>query len=300
MTTTTVSWTPVTDGFGAQVDMDLSVEIPASVGEELRELLNDRQLLVFRGQDIDYETQRRVISLVGDPLVEVKYVSTEHSPMGDLLAEPADPDPRTTMFHSDMAFLKNGPIPEGISLYAEDVSGNTSPGFQGTSFTSARNAYLNMSEEDRAELEGRTAIQLHALELETEEQLALKQVPFDEARDKVTFWAEHSLFHPDPRTGEPVLLYIPWFTQSIVGLSPEESQQWFEKFDALLYRDQEVYTHRWENGDLLIWDNTAIQHCKETVGPVSGPLPKRILRRCSFGPEEPNIYNQVDPRGNAY
>ena len=93
MTTTTVAWTPITDGFGARVDLDLSGEIPASVGEELCRLLGERQLLLFRGQDIDYETQRRVISFVGDPLVEVKYVSTEHSAGGDPLAEPADPDP---------------------------------------------------------------------------------------------------------------------------------------------------------------------------------------------------------------
>lgn len=298
MTTTTVAWNPITEGFGAHVDLDLSGEIPASVGEELCRVLDERQLLLFRGQDIDYETQRRIISFVGDPLVEVKYVSTEHSAGGDPLAEPADPDPRTTMFHSDLAFLENGPIPQGISLYAEDVSGNTSPGFQGTSFTSARNAYLNMSDADRAELEGRSAIHLHSLPLETEEQLALKQVPFDEARDKVTWWAEHSLFHADPRTGEPVLLYIPWFTHSIVGMSPEESQQWFAKFDKLLYEDQEIYTHRWEDGDLVIWDNTAIQHCKETVEKFDGPMPKRVLRRCSFGPEEPQIYKGIDAFGN--
>jgi alpha-ketoglutarate-dependent taurine dioxygenase len=90
-----------------------------------------------------------------------------------------------------------------------------------------------------------------------------------------------------------VLLYIPWFAHSISGMTPAESQSWFAKFDEVLYGDEnEIFTNRWETGDLVFWDNLAMQHCKERIADdaPAGPLPVRTLRRVAFGPEEPNLY----------
>ena len=179
----------------------------------------------------------------------------------------------------------------GISLYAEDVSGNTSPGFQGTRFVSARSGYLKLSDGERAELEGRTLLSLHSLTLSTEDQIGLRKSPFKEIEDQVTRWAEHPLLYPEPRTGDMILLYIPWYAHSISGFSPEESAAWFERLEEPLYGDEsETYNHRWEQGDLVFWNNLALQHAKESVEATPGPLLTRKLRRQAYGPEEPNLY----------
>ena len=290
VTDTQFAWSPITERLGAELDIDLNEVEPSLVGEDLRRLLDERQLLLFRNQSIDYETQWRTVALLGNPLDEVKYVSTAHGLKGEVLGEPKETTPSTMTFHMDYAFLPTGPL-EGISLYGEDVSGNSSPKFQGTSFVSARNCYLDFPDDVRAELEGRTAIYVYEQALSVEQQLSLRDLPVGEVKTKVTYWAEHPLFFPHPRTQEPVLLYCPWFTHSIVGMSPTDSKKWFDIFDAMLYRDGERYTHRWEHGDLLIWDNTALQHAKEVVPDVPGPVATRILRRVSFGP--------VDPRNAA-
>jgi taurine dioxygenase len=290
MTRTTVAWTPITERFGARVDLDLNKDLSDAVLADLASLFDERGILVFRNQDIDIATQRRVVSSVGKPFDhEVNYVSTKHNHLGDPLAEPADPDPRTVMFHSDLVFDQRMPV-HGISLYAEDVSGNSTPGFQGTRFISARNAYLDLGQRARAELDGRTAIYLHALQLSVEEQIHLREFPFDEIEGKVTWWGEHPVLYPGPRSGEPVLLHVPWFAHSIKGLQREETAKWFERFEELLYQEDQIYTHRWEQGDLVFWDNIAIQHCKERVEAAPGPMPTRVLRRSAFGPEEPNLY----------
>jgi alpha-ketoglutarate-dependent taurine dioxygenase len=125
MTRTTVAWTPITERFGARVDLDLNKDLSDAVLADLATLFHERQMLVFRNQDIDIATQRRVVSSVGKPFDhEVNYVSTKHNHLGDPLAEPADPDPRTVMFHSDLVFDQRMPV-HGISLYAEDVWGKS-------------------------------------------------------------------------------------------------------------------------------------------------------------------------------
>lgn len=292
MTNATISWTPVTDGFGAVVDMDLSTGLSDSVLAELGTLFNERQMLVFHNQDIDLETQRRLVSAAGTPFVnEVDFVSNQHGIKGDPLAEPTDPDPRTVLFHSDLVFDQRLPV-HGISLYAKDVD-SASPRSQGTRFLSARNAYLKLSPSDVAMLKGRTMISLHCLTLSPEEQFGLRKFPFDEIEEKTTWSAQHPVLYPNPRTGLSALLYIPWFAHSISGMSPDESQAWFEKFDQLLYQDEsQIYTNRWEQGDLVFWDNLSIQHGKQRVADdiPAGPLPTRVLRRVAFGPEEPNLY----------
>jgi taurine dioxygenase len=291
MVKSAISWTPVTESFGAEVHVDLNGGLSDLDKAELRKLFNERHLLLFRNQDIDYETQRRTVALFGNLLPsqgDAKYVSTVHDVEGNPVEEARDIDPRAAMFHSDLIFMQNLPI-QGISLFAEDVSGNTTAPVEGTRFLSARQAYLELPESARTELAGRTAIHLHALGLSVEEQMGLRDLPVEEAKKKVDFWSEHPLFY-QTATGDTVLLYVPWFTHSIVGASTEESKKWFEAFDRILYEDTQPYTHRWNQNDLLVWDNLALQHGKEPTDPDAGPVPTRVLRRAVLGPEAPQIY----------
>jgi taurine dioxygenase len=295
MTTTlansAVSWTPVTKHFGAEVDIDLNDKLSSEVIEELCRLFDERQLLIFRKQDIDYETQRRTVGLFGNLLPEVgdaKYVSTIHDVEGNPVEKPRDIDPRATEFHSDLTFMQVVPI-RGISLYGLDVSDTTTP-IEGTRFVSTRKAYLDLPESARAELANRTSIHLHGLGLTVEEQKRLSESPLSEVKDKVDFWAEHPMFFPS-RSTEPVLFYVPWFAHSIVGMSPAESRKWFDLFDSLLYQEDNIYTHQWRQYDLLVWDNVALQHGKQRSANSDGPVPKRVLRRAIFGTEAYSLYN---------
>ncbi|WP_020108080.1 TauD/TfdA family dioxygenase [Nocardia sp. 348MFTsu5.1] len=291
MTTTKIAWTPIREEFGARIEIDLNTELTDSVLEELSRIFDERHMLIFPNQDIDLETQRRVVAAVGKPFdTEVQFVSSHHDPHGKPQPTPTDPDPRTVQFHSDLVFHETLPV-HGISLYALDVSGNTEPGFQGTKFISARSGYVHLTDSEKAELEGRTLLSLHSLTLSTEDQIALRNHPFKDIEDQTTWWAEHPLLYPLPRTGEKTLMFIPWFAHSISGMSPEESQKWFARFEELLYADEnQTYSHRWEQGDFVFWNNLALQHAKETTEPFDGPLPTRVLRRQAYGPVEPNLY----------
>jgi taurine dioxygenase len=292
MANANISWTPVAEHFGAEVHLDLNETLSDANRVELVNLFNQRHLLLFRNQEIDYETQRRTVSIFGNVLPskgDAKYVSTVHDVEGNPIEEARDVDPRAVMFHSDLVFMPKLPI-QGISLYAEDVSGKSVAPVEGTRFVSAIKACRDLPDSAREELAGRKAIHLHALGLSVAEQMRLRELPFDLAKKQVDFWAEHPLLFPT-KAGHTILLYVPWFTHSIVGLSREESGRWFERFDALLYAHANVYTHRWQQNDLMVWDNMALQHGKEPSDPTAGPVPTRVLRRAILGPEATGIYS---------
>ena len=79
--------------------------------------------------------------------------------------------------------------------------------------------------------------------------------------------------HPD--TGQPLLFVNRQMTDSIVGLSEEDSEQLIEELLAYLYAPANLYRHVWRPRDLLIWDNLRVQHGREDFD-ESEP---RMLRR---------------------
>lgn len=61
-------------------------------------------------------------------------------------------------------------------------------------------------------------------------------------------------------TGEPVVLASEMHTDCVLGVAPEESEAILAALFAHLYAPTNVYEHHWEVGDLVIWDNLALQH----------------------------------------
>ena len=55
-------------------------------------------------------------------------------------------------------------------------------------------------------------------------------------------------------------LFIGRHAHDIPGLSPEESEQLLDSLLAEACRPPRVYTHQWEVGDLVVWDNRCVLH----------------------------------------
>jgi taurine dioxygenase len=95
------------------------------------------------------------------------------------------------------------------------------------------------------------------------------------------------LFH-HPRTGQPILYVSQQMTREIVGLAPDESESLLQELFAHLYQPSMVYEHHWHDGDLVIFDNIAMQHARGYVD-LKGST--RTLRK-AIAPI-PNIKPQV-------
>src|SRR5262249_39782311 len=65
----------------------------------------------------------------------------------------------------------------------------------------------------------------------------------------------------------------------VTGLSPEESEAVLAEVFAILYGADNVYAHEWRVGDLILWDNVALQHGR----PDFPETEERTLQRVSVG-----------------
>jgi alpha-ketoglutarate-dependent taurine dioxygenase len=67
-------------------------------------------------------------------------------------------------------------------------------------------------------------------------------------------------------------------TSHIVELPEDEGEALLQELFSYLYRDENIYSHVWQNDDIIIWDNLAVQH-RRSRDMGTGP---RHLRRQSL------------------
>jgi taurine dioxygenase len=68
------------------------------------------------------------------------------------------------------------------------------------------------------------------------------------------------LVRTHPATGRKALYASPRFTIGIEGLSEKEADEILDYLFAHQVRDEFVYRHKWQDGDLVIWDNRCVIH----------------------------------------
>jgi len=228
---------------GLEIDADLRNPLSAQDRAELRDLLHRHGLLLFRKQRLSHPQQIGIMECLGPVLHApdgVGYISTDASKGGLGTGELA--------FHSDLSFT---PSPfQAISLHAVDVVDDGSS----TRFANGMAGYARLSAEQKRQLA---------------DARVLCAMPVDMGTDRLNerippampqHWQPAILAHP--HTGEPILYVNQQHAARIEGLAPERSAEMLRELFALLYSDDNVYEHRWHNGDLVIWDNLVLQHAR--------------------------------------
>lgn len=262
-----LDWMPL-HPIGAEVQLDLSGEVSPAQIDALRQLFDERHLLAFPAQELSSEDQLRVAGWFGpvpdDRTASLYATDPGIGGMGD--AELA--------FHSDLSCTPE-PL-SGISLYAVDVEDRSPP----TLFVDAMAAAASLDEALSRRLENLHVENLWPLHL------AVRQRREDAPED----WpgTRHPVLKPHPGTGKPILYLNASHSDRIVELGTEESEALIQELFALLYAPANRYDHHWRNGDLLVWDNLALQHARP-------PVPEgvaRTLRRVEIGSA---LYQELMP-----
>jgi taurine dioxygenase len=252
--------------------------------QALRKAFDQHRLLVFRDFDIDVDFQSYLAGvLIGEdrqPPVRVtaealarendgySFVSNRsnhNAPFGRLL------------FHTDMMWSEQAF--QLISLYGVEIEEPTIP----TQFISAVHGWNTLSADLRARIEGRFAI--HGRQSRTGNDGEVLVTTYkDEQTAKLPIGRRH------PRTGETILYVDQRSTYGIADLASQDSGELMEALYAHLYAPQNVVEHHWRKGDLLLWDNLALQHARPNVS-TKGPA--RILRKV-YAPK-PQMVRDVAP-----
>jgi taurine dioxygenase len=270
---TGLDWTLLPVGFGAEINYDLKIPMTPAQQESFRALYAEHNLLVFHEQTITKEEQRRIMAHLGPTLDDVRdfgLVSNvrKEGVFGVTALE----------FHSDNIFMAE-PI-HGVSLYALEVVDGAST----TNFANTVRAYQTMPESLRERVRNLQSIQIHPYYLTRRNTSDV--VPKDDRRPSYVrpIVSEHRA------TGVPMLCMTAMNTDRVVGLPHAESEEVIRDVFSYLYDPRNIYMHPWHNGDLVIWDNLAMQHAR---GPVK-EVGERTLRRVAIGTQGFNEQTYAD------
>jgi taurine dioxygenase len=249
-----LSWKSL-EPFGVEVEGDLR-HLSAEDRAELRRRLFAHGLIVAKRQTLSLPDQQAIAAYVGPVLTGgrgMEYVKTDDGILGD----------KNLAYHSDLSFA---PEPfTAISLYGLDVAeGRTS-----TLFASAVRAYATAPDALKARLAGLKAISVNPSHPDG------KPVGYDFAPDIIRQTRDIILTHPV--TGERYIYVNEQHAARIEGWGREESDALLKEIFALLYAPENVYEHVWMNGDLVFWDNLALQHGRPDQ---AGVFP-RVLQRAA-------------------
>lgn len=239
--------------FGMEIDIRLNGPLPEGFEHRLIELFDRHKLLVFRNQALTETEQVRVLENFGRVLQshgEYREISSD----GALGSGPLT-------WHSDLAFTEE-PY-KVISLHAVAVNdGESWTDFvNGVDTAAALPAELAALVADRNAMTAIATIQSHRV------------VDYDTSSDLPHQIRPVIISHP--RTDEPLLYIGNMQTTRIMGMDREQSEATLDALFGELYREDRIYRHRWNGGDLVIWDNIALQHSR---GDLTGMTPRRLQR----------------------
>ena len=85
---------------------------------------------------------------------------------------------------------------------------------------------------------------------------------------------------PHPVTGRIILYIDQMLTARIECLPEAESRALIKELQACLYAPGSLFKHVWHMGDLVIWDNIAVQHGRGDLIGTEGP---RMLQKVKLG-----------------
>ncbi len=257
MTTETKSrlkWQPIVP-FGVTLDFDLRTPLTAAEQAEFRNVFFRESLVVAKGQALEAVDQAKVLALLGPVLPaegDARYLATDGM-LGNL----------EFSFHSDFSFCEE-PF-DVISLHAKDVIDGESH----TRFSNGIRAYAALP----------PALREKADRLKMLSAMLFRRIAADEPVPAHYPQVTRDVVVRHPVTGAPILFVIEQHAVRLLGLPPAESDALMADFGRYLFAPGNIYKHVWHNGDIVIWDNLALQHARPSLAHVK----RRLLQRVCVG-----------------
>ena len=272
----------LSEHIGTEVRADLPSLLDGSLAGELRDLLEQRGVLLFRGHDMTDEQHLRFAKTLGTPRTEhgtdLTLVSSDKR-LSPIFAEYSR---GTFWFHFDDTYMQWPALASVLLARAVAPEGGQ------TEFANTYAIYDNFGPEEQAFLDTLSAvhsqetIQRKAFPDPTDEQLALWGEGAIPASTQPLVWLH--------RTGRKSLL-MGHTLKRIVGLDKAESDALIERLMTVGEQPKYIYRHDWRPGDVLIWDNTGTMHRVVPFDLDCG----RKLQRVKLAGEEPIVAGNTVP-----
>ncbi len=181
-------------------------------------------------------------------------------------------------WHSDLCYLENPS--KATMLYALEVPERGGESFGDTVFSGSAAAYDALPEAMRRRLDGlRAANGYRYMWNRKAREFGIRPVLSENELEQYPADAIHPVVRTHPVTGRKGLFICDGYTHRIVGIPEAESRELLDELFAHVVRPEFLHRHSWRVGDLLLWDNCAVQH--KATNDFELPL-RRVMQRCTI------------------
>ncbi|MGY9004078.1 MAG: TauD/TfdA dioxygenase family protein [Rhodospirillales bacterium] len=283
---------PTGRAVGAEIrGVDLAKPISEELAEAIRQAWADHLVVLFRDQKLETDNYIDAAQIFGKTQVAANkkyYDDAKKKSLYNIMGEDISilcnlgPDGKPVekndglgslevIWHSDNSYIERPPA--GSTLYSLVIPNDNSGQ---TSFNNQYLAYDELPEDLRKAIDGKqakhdaTRNSANVLRPGVTEPTCPEEVP--------------GPFHPmvriHPVTGKKAL-YLgrrrTWPSQYIEGM-PNDSEDLLDRLWAHATQPKYAWTHEWQVGDFLVWDNQCAMHRREVV---NSALP-RVMWRSQF------------------
>jgi taurine dioxygenase len=270
---TGLEFIPTGGPLGAEVrGLDLAQEQPGDIVFRILKAFAQYQVLIFREQKLDLERQLEIAEWFAP-----RYVPPADKPLCEHGTAPVSMVSNVMeggvlgfgelSCHSDLPYL---PLPVlGSALYAIEVP----PRGGETSWSNLYQAYDALNELTKAGIKDVKVCAINPMV----GRIIQRNVSGDNQHysDYSLPTFPHPLVRTHPETGRESL-FVSYASFELIGLEdPERSRHLLQQLQAHVDQDCWYYTHRWQVGDLVIWDNRCTNHKRRAFDPSQ----RRVMRR---------------------
>lgn len=286
---------PTGCALGAEVrGVDFSREVSDGLMAQLQTIWGEHLVLLFRNQTLEDEDLLRAADTFGGRQVagsRAYLLKAGHEPGKsarlsahesisvisnlDQSGQPIKVNEATgslsLKWHTDNSYVETPP--RGSLLHARVVPVD---GGGLTSFSNQYQAYENLPEALRARIEG-----LHICHDNTRNTSGRLRptVAAPTSRDDIKGPA-HPIVRVHPQTGKSALYlgrHYEWPSSYIVELDDDESEKLLAELWGYATDEALTWTHDWQAGDLLLWDNRCTMHARSAIDSSQPRVMHRVL-----------------------
>jgi len=271
---------PTGAALGAEiVGADLTRPLSDTEFHQIRDAFYTHEVIYFRGQELSDADQIRFSARFG-ALRQLKLTNVLHVQHPEIMVvSNIKQDGKYigaydagVFWHTDGAYLVN---PHAISalraLQVPEVDGRV---LGDTNYASVSAAYEALPAVMKKRLDGLQALQSIMFRLKQTQEAGIKKDYG--AAVKADPEAVHPVVRVHPVNGRKCLYVTEGYTEKILGLPEDESRDLIKELTAHIIKPQFIYTHKWHQHDLVMWDDCSTQHKATFDYPADTP---RLMHR---------------------
>ena len=275
----TLRTSPIHPRFGVQVDGIHLSDVNKASFAPLRDLFERHSVLLFRNQDIDDAAHMRLARLFGpieDRLADERgkdeaFTVPAVSNIRDDGSVTDEMDLHTLnlksnmLWHSDSTFMPNPALTNIlIGRVVTETGGQTQ-------LASTRAAWADMPEDLKSRIRDR-GFWHHYAHSRAQISPELAKLPMFH-KWPAQLWRA---IWTNPVTGDEAL-YIASHAYAVEGLPKDEGEKLIAELLRFVTQDEYVFSHTWNVGDVLIWDQRAVLH---RATPWNYDEPRKLTSLC--------------------